>query len=352
MQQQAEDMDFGDPAFNDTEADIMGAFDEPQDTDAEALTEEDIEAEPAADTAPQDGAGAGEDGADEPSERPEPARTNGHDGSRPRADADGNLLDANGKIIATAGRERRIFEQNDRLKRHVSHLEQQVQQLQNNAQQIDQIAGMPAQHGLSPQDVNAGMRIMSEFKRDPMAVAKWALQETLALGYNLKQIVGDGAGGIEMQAIAKMIDDRVGPVVQKTQQQTEQERARDVATQQYNAFMAKHDYADVHEDALAAMIKQNDQLTPETAYWQLREYAARHQLDFTQPLGPQMQQRQQPAPARHVSQPQPQPQQRPSAPMPAGVAPAAAPQTQNPFADPNSDWEDIIADSMRAAGMQ
>lgn len=349
-------IDFGDPTLNDTEAGIMEGFDDGTPTDdagqAQPDAEAPTEAAPQGDEQPDAGGSAqpapAEGGQAQPAQQQQPAPT-GQPHGRLQSDKDGNLIDAAGKVVATAGRERRIFEQNDRLKKHSHNLETQVSQLRAEAEKINQIAGMPAQHGLGASEVEMGMKIMADFKNNPLSVAQWALKETLAMGYNLKNIIGEGEAGIEMQAIARMIDQKVDPVVQQTQQRTQQDTAQQAARQQYDAFMAKHEHAGQHEDALTVMLQKDPSLTPETAYWRLSAYAAQNGYDFSQPLGPQINARRQ---QQAAPQPAPQPVQPTPAPMPQGAAPSAMASNQQMFASPDAEWDDIIGDSMRNAGMR
>ena len=86
------------------------------------------------------------------------------------------------------------------------------------------------------------------------------------------------------QAVKSMIAEQVQPLVGDRHATQQQRRSRTSCTRDYEAFMAKHDNAAVHDDALASMCTVTATLTPEVAYWQLREYAAKQRLDFTKPL--------------------------------------------------------------------
>lgn len=354
--------DFGDPAFNDTEQQIMDGVeppsDEPQDTDATPPAQQQTPTEPASAGDDADTDKARQSGEGEPPAQQQPAQTQQRS-DRPNADNKGNLVDGQGNVIAAAGRERRIFENNERLVKQNRSLNQELTALRQSNEQVQQLMAQPAQLGLTPQDVQAAYQIMGEFKKNPMSVAQWALKETLAMGYNLQQIVGEGEGSIEMQAIAKMIDNRVGPVVDKQQQTQQNIAAQQAAMREYNTFIQTHEHALVHEDALAQLLERSPGLTPDGAYWRLHSYAQQHGLDFSQPLGPQIAAKQQAAQQQPAPQGQPATppaQQRPvqssAAPMPNGASPTNQQQSAQPmFADPNTEWDDIIGQSMRDAGM-
>lgn len=332
-------VDYGDSTLNDTENQILSVFDDPP--------------------AP----------APEPEPEPEPK---GDDTVTPETDseeeeltrnADGALVRKDGTIVAEAGKERREFVQQkreERATRQLAAAREELTQLRSTVEQLQKSNTLAQQYNLQPSELQAGMQIMSEFRNNPVAVAQWALKETLAMGYNLKQIVGEGDASVEMQAIRKMIDERVGPVVDQQRATSQEQEQRQAALRQYNEFMQKHEHADVHEDALASLMQKEPGLSADAAYWRLREFASRMQLDFAQPLGPQlrtkMERQQQPqtqsAPASAPPRQQ-QVQQPAMAPMPNGASPNTPVQSaQQMFADPSSDWDAIVADSMRAAGMQ
>ena len=94
------------------------------------------------------------------------------------------------------------------------------------------------------------------------------------MGYNLQQITGQPGttADINMQAVQKMLDDRLGPLVQESTAKRETEHANAETIRAYNEFIAKHDYAEVHQDVIAKLMRGNPELTAPLAYWQLREW--------------------------------------------------------------------------------
>jgi hypothetical protein len=205
-------------------------------------------------------------------------------------------------------------------------------------------------------DARLGMQIMGNFRKDPLAVAKWALQETLSMGYTLPQITGQPGtqSDINMQAVQKMLDDRLGPLVNDRNAQVQQTREQEGAVRAYSEFLAKHDYAEVHQEVLAKMMRGNPELTAPLAYWQLREWSTRNGYDFREPLEPQVtaaqsgQGRQAPRGNNGHAQPN---NAQPSVPMPNGGNPNASMRTEPQIAAPDEDWDRIVQSSLREAGM-
>lgn len=273
---------------------------------------------------------------------------------RTRSDKDGNLVDGRGNIIAKAGAERRQYERTQAQAAHISRLEAENKQLRDNDSMVKALNEVPARLGLDMRETELGLQAIASFKKDPVATAKWMLQETLKLGYNLGDVLGKDAqgqvsgGSLDLQAIKGMIAEQVAPLVQDRQAALQQTELQEAAQRDYDAFMAKHDHASVHEDVLTRLLQQDASLTPEIAYWQLREYAAKHGFDFTKPLREQAVSResgQQQQPNGNAT-PKAQSQQ----PMPNGGAPQADMQTAGVYADADEAWDSIVNQSLREAG--
>ncbi len=54
---------------------------------------------------------------------------------------------------------------------------------------------IPQKLGLDQRETEMGMQAIASFKKDPVSTARWMLQETMRMGYDLKQIVGEDAQG-------------------------------------------------------------------------------------------------------------------------------------------------------------
>lgn len=271
----------------------------------------------------------------------------------PKTDAKGNLVDGDGKVIASAGADRRQYERNQRQVMHITNLERELTELRDASDTQGALNGAPQVLGLDARETEMGLQAIASFKKDPVATARWMLQETMRLGYNLKQIVGEDAdgqvagGSMDLNAIKSMIADQVGPLLQDRNAQQQATNANQSAQREYSTFVAKHEFAELHQSVIANMLNSKTAGSPEAAYWQLREYATKNQLDFTQPLGPQMQAKQGAQPPASNGNVPPQAQQ---IPMPQGSAPTQQMQTQPTMADPDANWDTIVQQSLAEAG--
>lgn len=275
-----------------------------------------------------------------------------------KQDDKGNLVDAKGNIVAKAGAERRTYERTQRQDNYIRTLENDLAAARQSEVQAKALNGIPTALGLNMNEAEMGLQAIASFKKDPVATARWMLQETMKMGYNLQQIVGADAQGqvsggtLDLQAVKGMIGEALRPLLsdrEAVQQATEAEQA---ATREYEAFLAKHDGAELHQDVIANLMAQDRTLTAEVAYWQLREYCAKHGYDFKQPLRAQAEARQQQGGASAQQQPNgnaapPQTQM----PMPNGTAPSADMSTQQQFAEPDAAWDVIVRQSMHDAGL-
>lgn len=360
-------IDFGDPELNDpnyeqkvdeqTEGTTDGETTQQTTDGAQEQSGTDGAASQQPKAAEQDGAQAGKGGATDSTGQPQQQQPQG----RARADKDGNLLDGQGNIIAKAGPERRAFERVQAQDRHIRGLEGEIQKRDAQIAQLQALNDAPQKLGLDAQEVQMGMQAMVSFKKDPVATARWMLQETMRLGYDLPSIIGKDANGqiaggtLDLNAVKSMISDAVSPLVQDREAQQVSQQSHADAQREYDRFMANHDHASVHESAIASLVQQDRNTTPEVAYWRLREYAAANGLDFAKPLGPQVQARQQGGQQQQARAPNgnatPQAQALQQQPMPNGSAPPAGDMQQRPaMANADDAWDSIVNDSLREAG--
>ena len=300
-------------------------------------------------------------------------------GERVRDDGRGNFINDAGKVVARAGAERRMYEGARRMETRAINAEQQSAVLQNDIRSMaDQLATLREQvttaqndtsiidnhptlsamrsNNLDDADMQAAIGIVSQLKTDPVSGARRVLQAAMAQGYNINQIITvDQNGqlsfpdnGLNAGTVQNMINTAVNGIQQQSNQGNGQQTAtnndEDAARQRYTAFVQSHPFADVHIQQLTQFAQQNN-LTPERAYQEIRLYAINNNLDFTKPLGPQVQARQ----AATANTQQNGQQVNMSLPMGNGIAPGGMQNHQvNNAADDS--WEDIINSSMDAAG--
>lgn len=361
-------IDFGDPVLNDPDYEKK-VGNEGAPNDNAAPTPADGQADGSA-TPPQgqqaggDTVTSGDGNQAAPGQQPagqqqsqQPAKADAAD--KPRTDDKGNLIDKDGNIIAMAGAERRHYERAQQQQTYIKRLETDIVELRKNDAYAKALNEVPQKLGLSMSEAEMGLQAIASFKKDPVATARWMLQETMRQGYNLQQIIGADAkgqingGSLDLQAVRSMIAEAVQPLVGDRQAQQRQSEAEIAAQREYEGFIAKHEHATVHDDVLANMMRNDDKLTPEVAYWQLREYAAARGLDFSKPLRAQVLAREQGGNNTNGhAQPRPNAQQQQQQrPMPNGSAPTQAMQQGPNMANPDDAWDVIVRQSLAEAGL-
>jgi hypothetical protein len=268
----------------------------------------------------------------------------GRHGSGQFVDAQGNIVTREGLIIAKAGRERRDYERFMKVSGNAQQMSQRAQQLEQELQQVQFLNNVPRQYGLSNDDVALGLDVARRMKAgDLLGIAREFVALAASKGVNISQIVGEKAGdAIDMAAVRAMLDERLAPLTQGQRQSQQEVEAEQVARQRYEQFVNDNEYADVHGDVIVATMQRNG-VSMQAAYNQVRDFAIANRLDFSIPLGPQIE-----ALARRQQTQQPSmTQQRP---LPSSSASTREVGVQTPsvqYADPDDDWGSIIRNAMR-----
>lgn len=265
------------------------------------------------------------------------------------ADAEGNIVSRDGRIMAAKGEPARHWfnlskqaAQVPVYQRQAEALNGQIAGMQSLVAAAKELNELPQRLGISKEDYNTGVQLIASWNRDPLTVCRDMVARTMARGFNATDILGNEAGNaIEMSALRQMVNEATAGQRQREQEtQTETENRRN-AEANYNAFMARYPDAHTHQSAIATLMREQ-RITATEAYHELRYFALENQLDFGQPLGPQLA-------ARQRAQ---QPQQRDPtyrAPMVNGNGGGRRDHLTNEpaLADPSSSWGDILNSVMR-----
>jgi hypothetical protein len=202
-----------------------------------------------------------------------------------------------------------------------------------------------------------GLQIVAQWQKDPTAAVKYLLTEYAAMGHNVNELLGKD-GGLDMAAVNTAIQNAVGPLVQDRTAQQREQQVNETVVREYNAFMAKYPEAATHENDIATLMQHDRQMTPEVALFRLKSWALENQYDFTRPLAPQIQARQQGGQQPSQQQPRPPvqgsqaPQQMTQPPIPNG---RGSPQTNvaqhKTSAAADSDWDSIIREELQRSNI-
>lgn len=249
-----------------------------------------------------------------------------------------DLVLADGTVIR-AGRERRIYEENNLLKRDVSKIRKDMDRLvaENNA--YKSANNIHTQFNLSPEEVVTAGNLMAAWKKDPVETVKYLLTQVRAMGHN----IDDVGGSVDIAAIKQMVTEAIQPFRQDRDSQLQERQAIETANMQYQEFIERYPDAVTHDKSLAQLLTRDPNLTPEAALLVLKNFYLENGLDWKVPLEVHEENRRKSS----VQQQQPQPKKE----MPTGRTPAAQVVDQSPFASENDDWDSIVRDSLKSAGL-
>jgi hypothetical protein len=251
-----------------------------------------------------------------------------------------------GQVVAQGGVERRIYEQSKRYERDATTLRRENEQLKAQAHGYQQANSLATQLGLSAEAQSTALRVMSDFTKDPVRTIEYLIAEVKGKGYNIPSLNGQGQT-TDLEAFAKLMDSRLAPIMQERQQLQRVEQANQNAKRELDNFLDQAPDARANLDVIAEMITGDPALNLNSAYIRFLTWCSANQLDPTQHVGPQLQARQQQA------QPSPAQQPRQTRPLPGNRGMngnSAIPVGSRAVHDENSEWSNIIQDSMAEAG--
>lgn len=177
-------------------------------------------------------------------------------------------LKLNDGTIVKAGPERRFYEGRELARQQLSversahnKTRQQLEQLQERFQSVEN--SVKSVHGVEPQQLALGVRLVSDLQRDPKGTIKKLLTEAAAQGINIEDI----GVGVDTAAIQRMIDERLPQKDEKTQTDAE---ILEEAKRESDQFFSRHPDAKPHDELLASVLRDHPDLTLEDAYFQVK----------------------------------------------------------------------------------
>jgi hypothetical protein len=261
----------------------------------------------------------------------------GKDASGKTSGGPQDLVDAQGNIVATGGKERRFYETAQREKARADTATRDVSTLQAQIEAINNAGTLGTQYDLTPEEVTTGAQIIASYKQNPVETIQYMLTQAQASGHNIDAI---GGGGLDMKAVKQMLDTALQPLVAEQHERVDTQEANDRALDIYNEFSTKYPDAAPHENSLARLLQQEDTLSPEAAYFKLRSYYLERNLDWTKSLE-QLQQEAQEQPSSANTQQA----------VPDGNVTDARVTDTAQIADVNTSTDDIIRQAMEDAGI-
>ena len=191
-----------------------------------------------------------------------------------------NLVGTDGTVVAAAGKERRIYNENIALKGQITTLQREKQNLADQIEAVNRAGTVGSQFNLSPEEVTTGVQLMASFKENPIDTVKYLLTQAQASGHNIDNI----GGSTDVAALKQMMETALQPFVAERQERLDVERSHQDALKMYNEFSSKYPDAKVHENYIAQLMANDPSLTPESAYLKLKMFYMERSLDWTKPL--------------------------------------------------------------------
>src|SRR5262245_8801760 len=258
---------------------------------------------------------------------------------KPRKGPRGELLDRDGRVIATTRREKQLAYNLNRAQYAANAASRENRHLRGQLQHFQQLDVVARSANLSPQELREAVELRALAARDPIMAVRDVVARVLASGVTMEQIFGnDAIPAINARVITNELDRRLGPMERQQQQARQQQRVQETAARDTEDFIENHPHADTHGVEISNLVQQHG-LSPEKAYYELRSWVERRGFDFTQPLRPQlevaMQRQQQQGGGRRRSTPGGR------GVMPNGQLPTHSTASNRGDFRPNAPWKDI-----------
>jgi len=207
---------------------------------------------------------------------------------KPRRGPRGELLDKAGNIVAGTRREKQLAYNLNRAQYAANVANRENRRLLQAMTQFNQLGEMVRRSNLTPQLVQEALELRARAEQDPINTVRDIVSRVLASGVTMDQIFGnDAVPNINANLIKNELDKRLGPLQRREEQAARSERINQRAAEQLDDFLFNHEHANVHGVEISQLVDAQ-QLSPERAYFELRSWAERRGMDFSQPLRPQV----------------------------------------------------------------
>lgn len=168
-----------------------------------------------------------------------------------RADKNGNLVGHDGRIVARAGKEARMYvdlhkargsvQQHEfaaqRLTTNLNRAVEIGQELQRRLEQADARMEGVSKIGLQPEQLLEAAQLFSEGQRDPIALFKKLLTRAATNGIDLTQLGIQANGGIDAKALMDMVrgelQNQMKPLRERSEQETRQQQSEAQRTESF-----------------------------------------------------------------------------------------------------------------------
>jgi len=238
-----------------------------------------------------------------------------------------------GEVIARGGAERRLFEKYRRV------AEVELPAVLREVQAYKDAANF-SKYELNAQEAITGYSLVKAWKEDPAKLIKHLLTQAKTAGIN----VDIGQAGVDTDAIRAMIDERMKPLTDVQQQRAQRAEQEEAINAEYDRFIERFPDATPQEEAIAALISKDPEMTLGEAYYAVKAFIRENGLDWNTPLSQQ----------RGTGGKAPVQRQQPGLPRTRQASPVVNDEddrnSEPVIAPASSSWADIIKGSMKEAG--
>lgn len=186
---------------------------------------------------------------------------------RLRTDQRGNLVDAQGRIVARAGPERRFYEQLQSARKDLQQRDSELRTYQQNLMKAVNVArdlntryqamkeqgSAASRAGLSDQEHHTVLEFAKAYKANPLQAIKGILTRAAADGIDIQALSGSG---LDVHSLSQTLLEQVRGELQPLKQFTEQQQ-REREQQQEQARIQRE-----AEDEVASFINSNPDVVP------------------------------------------------------------------------------------------
>jgi hypothetical protein len=313
----------------------LEAQDGPSEPNTETPSGNEAKQEDSSTPKPKDSVGDGSDGQSQ-----QPPKQEGTKEEKP-THSPKDLTLADGTVVK-GGPERRFYEQREVARQQLEVANRNLQSVTTRAEKAENDLRTLQEttrnlHGVDPETLRVGARIVTDLQRDPVGTMQKLLAETIAQGYKIEGITN----GLDTAAITRLIEERM-----PQQQQPEQSDAEILAEaqQEVTNFYMSHPDARPHDALLGRILRDNPGLDLQTAYFEIKNAFIEKGYDFSLTLEDNLK-------ASQSSQETPQ---SPTAPMVNGRTPVGSDfksSDEVKIAHEDTDMGDIVKQAMRESGL-
>lgn len=222
-----------------------------------------------------------------------------HSRAEVRPDAKGNLVNAQGQVVATAGREARYYQDAFRARQGEASIRAQHADVSNRLTRaieigttlVDQVEEFKrkdkeiADMGITPEERMQAFTFITQAKANPVQAIKGILTMAASRGIDLSQL-GIAGGAIDTQSLLSVIRNELktvtNPIVDanRRQQQQEQQRQQETQEQQRTRDYASNFFRDNPQAQQFLPVFEKLYAVPEFANMPLAEAWLRIQLNL------------------------------------------------------------------------